>query len=200
MEFILLAAAHFLALLSPGPDFFLILETSLRLPKKFGFALCMGIAAANGVYIILALAGHESLGSHFAINNFLQYAGGLFLVYVGISILRAGERELENRSVPVSRQGVGKKFCLGFCSAIANPKNGIFYLSLFTVMVSASTPLSWRILYGLWMCLVVLVWDMAIVCLLRVARLRSFLGGSIMIIDKISGTMLVLFGVLLTLC
>ena len=32
MEFLLLASAHFLALLSPGPDFFLIMQASLRLP------------------------------------------------------------------------------------------------------------------------------------------------------------------------
>lgn len=32
MEFLLSASAHFLALLSPGPDFFLIMQTSLHLP------------------------------------------------------------------------------------------------------------------------------------------------------------------------
>ena len=32
MEFLLLASAHFLALLIPGPDFFLKIQASLRLP------------------------------------------------------------------------------------------------------------------------------------------------------------------------
>lgn len=32
MEFLLLASTHFLALLSLGPDFFLIMQTSLGLP------------------------------------------------------------------------------------------------------------------------------------------------------------------------
>ena len=40
MEFLLLATAHFLALLSPGPDFFLIMQASLRLPLRYGFAIC----------------------------------------------------------------------------------------------------------------------------------------------------------------
>ena len=34
MEFLLIASAHFLALLSPGPDFFLLMQAALRLPAS----------------------------------------------------------------------------------------------------------------------------------------------------------------------
>ena len=57
MEFLLLASAHFLALLSPGPDFFLIMQASLRLPvlvfsylllkKRLPFQLSVGYLAIN---------------------------------------------------------------------------------------------------------------------------------------------------------
>jgi len=42
MEFILIAAAHFLAFLSPGPDSFLILQISLRLPLRYAISVCGG--------------------------------------------------------------------------------------------------------------------------------------------------------------
>ncbi len=51
-----LALSHFVALLSPGPDFF---TDGLRHPlspaRRVG--LCVGIAAGNGLYIVLAIIG-----------------------------------------------------------------------------------------------------------------------------------------------
>ena len=61
MEFIFIATAHFLALLSPGPDFFLIMQAALRLPPRYGIAICVGIAFANGTYLLLAVLGLLSL-------------------------------------------------------------------------------------------------------------------------------------------
>jgi len=43
-------------------------------------------------------------------------------------------------------------------SGLLSPKNAIFYLSLFTAMVSPQTSLGMRGLYGLWMASLVLFW------------------------------------------
>jgi threonine/homoserine/homoserine lactone efflux protein len=48
-QFLMIAAAHFLALLSPGPDFFLIARTSLSAGWRVAGGVCLGIAVANGV-------------------------------------------------------------------------------------------------------------------------------------------------------
>ena len=56
-HFFLVAGAHFLALLSPGPDFFLVLRSALRQGRRQANAVCVGIALANGVYIALAVTG-----------------------------------------------------------------------------------------------------------------------------------------------
>ncbi len=57
----MIAAAHFLALLSPGPDFFLIARTSLSSGWRVASGACLGIAAANAVFIIAAFAGTAAL-------------------------------------------------------------------------------------------------------------------------------------------
>ena len=59
MEFLLIATTHLLALLSPGPDFFLVLQAALRLPRRYGLAICAGIALANALYLALAVSGIE---------------------------------------------------------------------------------------------------------------------------------------------
>ena len=53
-----LALSHFVALLSPGPDFFLLVGYAVRYRIRGSIGLCLGIAAGNALYIVLAsLAG-----------------------------------------------------------------------------------------------------------------------------------------------
>lgn len=55
-----LALSHFVALLSPGPDFFLLVGYAIRYRLRGSVGLCLGIAAGNGLYIILAIIGWGS--------------------------------------------------------------------------------------------------------------------------------------------
>ena len=48
-QFLIVAAAHFLALLSPGPDFFLVIRTSLAAGWRMASGVCLGIALANAI-------------------------------------------------------------------------------------------------------------------------------------------------------
>jgi threonine/homoserine/homoserine lactone efflux protein len=54
-----------------------------------------------------------------------------------------------------------------------------------------------RCLYALWMTMVVFVWDSGMVMVIGRDRIRELLGRSIFVIEKVSGAMLTLFGLLL---
>lgn len=196
MEFILIASAHFVALLSPGPDFFLVIQAALRMPLRYGFAICSGIAAANGVYLFLAVFGLEAIREQSWLVTFLRYSGSCYLIYIGILLLKAPPQLQAHRttSSPLLRHHLGQQFLLGFLSGILNPKNMIFYLSLFTVMVSAETGLTTRCLYALWMASVVLFWDSLLVLLVQKTGFQSILDNKIFFLEKISGVMLILIG------
>lgn len=47
-----LALSHFVALLSPGPDFFLLIGYAVRYRIRGSIGLCLGIAAGNALYIV----------------------------------------------------------------------------------------------------------------------------------------------------
>jgi threonine/homoserine/homoserine lactone efflux protein len=66
-------------------------------------------------------------------------------------------------------------------------------------MVSAETPLAIRTLYGLWMAGIVFTWDMGVAMLIGNRRARDYLEKWIFGLEKISGLMLSLFGILLCL-
>ena len=53
--FLTVAIAHFLALLSPGPDFVLVVKSAIRNEGKNAIGVALGIASANALYIGLCL-------------------------------------------------------------------------------------------------------------------------------------------------
>ena len=51
--FLLVAGSHFLALLLPGADFFLIVRLAARSGWRACVGLCTGIAMGNACYVVL---------------------------------------------------------------------------------------------------------------------------------------------------
>jgi threonine/homoserine/homoserine lactone efflux protein len=196
MEFFLLASAHFMALLSPGPDFFLIMQTSLRMPLCFSLAVCCGIATANGIYITIAVLGLETIRNMTTLMTLLRYGGSAYLLYLGFLLLRAQPREIADNA-PVNillRKSLPGQFLVGLGSGLLNPKNILFYLTLFTVMVSPATSLGRRTLYGLWMVFLVMGWDMGLAAFLSGHDLQDRLGRWVYRLEKFAGLMLAFFG------
>lgn len=199
MEFIILASAHFLALLSPGPDFFLIMQASLRLPLRYVFSICSGIALANGVYLLLAVFGFEVVRETTWLLSLFKYLGAIYLLFLGVMLLRAPKRTYDNQGSNsfLHVESIRRQFFIGFMSAVLNPKNIIFYFSLFTVMVSSETKFSTRCIYALWMMSIVFLWDCFVALTISREKVKKWLGNCIFYIEKISGTALAFFGIFL---
>lgn len=51
-----------------------------------------------------------------------------------------------------------QSFMIGFLTNATNPKATLFFLAVFTTVVSASTALHVKVLYGVWMCIVNALW------------------------------------------
>lgn len=200
MEFALLAVAHFLALLSPGPDFFLVLQSSLRLPLRFSLSLCIGIALANGFYLALAVTGLELVSQSLVIQHGLKYLGGGYLIFIGVMLLRTARHPLpvDGTTSFLHEKSHVKQFYIGFLSGVLNPKNAIFYLAIFSTMVSAETPFVIRCLYGVWMVFVVFFWDAMLAAVIGFKGLKEKLGEGLYYIEKLSGVVLAFFGLFLS--
>lgn len=197
MEFIILAVTHFVALLSPGPDFFLIVQASLRLPRIYGVAIALGIAVANGIYVFVTIVWLELLRDYVMITEGLKYFGAVYLLFIGTSLLCSAKENIENKTEGSfsAKKSLRFQFGIGFLSGILNPKNMVFYLSIFSLMIAESTGTSIRVLYGLWMFVVVFLWDVFLVYLLSYQSLQKCLRRKLFYVEKFSGTILISFGV-----
>lgn len=189
-QFLAVAAAHFLALLVPGVDFFLVARTAMAANRRTASGTCLGIALANGVFIAAAFSG-LSLVSHPTVLAAIQAAGGMFLVYIGVAFLRSDSR-LEAGGQPAGGTGWVANLGLGFASGLLNPKNALFYLSLAS-MLSAAAPAT-LLLYGSWMFLVVLAWDLFVAFAFGSERMLSGFSRFLPWLTKAAGGFLVLLG------
>ncbi|GLS90198.1 threonine transporter RhtB [Psychromonas marina] len=198
--FATVAFAHFLALISPGPDFVILVKSAVKNESKKAIGVALGISIANALYIALCLIGVGSLlASSVFIMIGLKISGGLFLLYLAIQALRAKKSDYESLSAQVSQSENNettffKEFIVGFMSGILNPKNVLFYLSLFTVVLTKDVSLTFKILLGIWMTSLVFIWDSAIVFILSGDKVRRRFSKLAYYIDKVTGAILGLVG------
>lgn len=92
-----LALAHFMALLSPGPDFFLLVGYAVRYRLRGSVGLCLGIAAGNGLYILLVVIGSGLLRQTPLLFTIIELLGAAYLLWVGRQLLKSRAGPLEWR-------------------------------------------------------------------------------------------------------
>lgn len=191
-SFLALALAHFVALLSPGVDFFIILSNSSKYGKLSGIITSVGIALANLVYILLALFGITLIKDNEIIFTSIKILGSLYLLYIGYLLLSSKKRELFKDKVQKKKnpKDMFKYFWMGFLSALLNPKNSIFYFTMFSISIQNDTPFFVQSFYASWMFLAVLFWDIFIVYLVTNNKSRIFMEKYSNLIEKISGIVL----------
>lgn len=196
--FLLIAAAHFLALLSPGPDFFLIARSSLASGWRAASAVCLGIALANGVFIVTAFAGVAVLQPGSMLFIALQLAGSGYLLYLGVLFIRhAGKSALSvsaSKGSPAAGLALGtwlSAACMGFLSGILNPKNALFYASLAAMLTGPHASAGWKALYGSWMFGTVLLWDLLIAALIGNPTVIRHFARALPWLERISGMVLI---------
>ena len=200
--FITVGIAHFLALLSPGPDFVLIVKSAIKNDSKDAIGVALGITIANAVYISLCLIGIGSiLAASALLMIILKIIGGLFLIYLAVQALQARKSSYsqlyinESISNNLTNTTFLKEFVAGFISGIFNPKNLLFYLSLFTVVLTPEVSFAFKLSLGIWMTIVVFLWDTSIIFLLSTRKVRQKFTQAAYYIDKITGGLLGIIGV-----
>ncbi|MBF0033733.1 LysE family translocator [Citrobacter freundii] len=189
-----LALAHFVALLSPGPDFFLLVGYAVRYRMRGSAGLCVGIALGNGLYILLAIIGWGILRQLPLLFTIIELLGTLYLLWIGSLLIRSRPQTLTGADAQSTCPGFGKQLLLGLGSSLLNPKNALFYLALMTALLGPSVTLLQQTMSGIWMTSVVLCWDLLIVMFIGLPQIQRRLTRGILWVERIAGGVLIIFG------
>lgn len=189
-----LALAHFVALLSPGPDFFLLVGYAVRYRMRGSAGLCVGIAIGNGLYILLAIIGWGILRQLPLLFTVIELLGALYLLWIGSLLIRSRPQTLTGADAQSTCPGFDKQLLLGLASSLLNPKNALFYLALMTALLGPSVTLLQQSMSGIWMTSVVLFWDLLIVMFIGLPQIQRRLTRGILWVERIAGGVLIIFG------
>ena len=196
-EFLGLALVHFFIVVSPGPDFAVTLRQSIYYGRKAGLMTALGIGAGISVHVIYTLIGVTALMQATPwLMNVAKYIGAAYLIWLGIQFLRSKGSSAKITSDTVdsgAAQTAGKAFWMGFLTNATNPKAMLFFLAMFTSLVSVSTPVSVKLFYGVWMCGVNAAWFMLVSLLFSHQRIRERFLAHSKLFDNIIGVVLLLF-------
>lgn len=194
---ILIFTIHLLAAASPGPDFILVSQQTLSNGKKAGFMCSIGIALGLSIHII-----YSSFGLAAVIANsesalwVIKILGGGYLLYLGYKGLRAKPAAIEGElAVKAIKYSAKKSIGIGFLCNALNPKAPIYFVSLFTVVLSPDMPLYQIAIYGVWMMIIQLAWFSAVVGLLSQPRVHQQFKKMGHWIDRILGGAMVALGI-----
>jgi len=197
-EFLALAVIHFLAVVAPGPDFAVAVRQSVRFGRKAGIYTSLGIGAGISVHVIYTLIGVGAL-LHTTpwLMTTAKWLGAAYIFYLGVKFLAskpgsAGGVVTEGNP-EAAQQSPRQAFVIGFMTNATNPKATLFFLAVFTTIVSAQTPLPVQLLYGVWMCVVNAAWFVLVSVAFSTAAVRQkFLSASHWF-ERVMGVLLIGF-------
>jgi len=175
-EFFSLAVIHFLAVVAPGPDFAVTIRQSIRFGRRAGIGTAIGIGAGISVHVIYTLLG---VGALMQATPWLllvaELVGAGYLLYLGINFIRQAGQQTKGLSLDTGFEveNFRKSFVLGFLTNATNPKATLFFLAVFTTVISSSTPLSIQMLYGGWMCFVNAGWFVLVSLIFANEKMRQ---------------------------
>lgn len=183
----------------PGADFVLVTRSSIRNGRLAGLYTTLGICLSICVHASYSIAGLAVVIANSEwLFSIIKYCGAAYLVIIAWQLLTT--RELLNNNQALECEFIGRLQALkqGFICNLLNPKAPLFFISIFTQVVSLETPLIMQMSYGLIIVLAHLIWFGCVALLLSHPSLLPRFNRHKQKIDKAAGIILMLFALKLS--
>ena len=175
IEFIGLMLAFGINAIIPGADFAMVLRQSIAHDRRAALFTSGGIATSilvHGSYTLLGVG--VIVGQSLLLFNILKWLGAAYLVYLAISALRSPPPTppADSDLVAAPRSDFAA-FALGFLTNLLNPKAVLFFLALFTSLVSAHTGGDIKVFYVACMSIMLFAWFALVSIFFTTASVRQ---------------------------
>tara|TARA_B100001540_G_scaffold28972_1_gene24778 strand:- start:1261 stop:1887 length:627 start_codon:yes stop_codon:yes gene_type:complete len=196
-QFLTIAILHLFAVMSPGPDFALIVRQSLCYDRKISIITSLGIGFGILFHIFLSITGVGIIISNSIILfDIIKISGGLYLMFLGYNSIASNVKivlKVNQKSKNIKNNI--NAFLNGLITNILNPKATLFFLSLYTFIINNQPIVQIQIFYGIWMAIITTLWFCLLSIILThpiiIKKIQKFLN----IIQNITGIMLIAIGI-----
>ncbi|WP_413189732.1 LysE family translocator [Psychrobacter sp. AT9] len=223
--FLLITSVHLLAAASPGPDFVLVSQQTLAKGRRTGLICSLGITLGLAVHIIYSVLGLATVIAHSQpLLTAIKWLGGSYLIYLGWQGIQAKPKkpldsaDSEHVGIDVSQVATTEQAQLlstkkpsidsdstfailrrGFFCNVFNPKAPVYFVAIFTLVLSPDIPLWQLAIYGVWMMVLQMAWFSTVVMLLSIPAIHRRFQRFEHWIDRVLGTAMIVLGLNLIL-
>lgn len=190
-----LAGIYFIYIASPGPNFLVITQAAASESRRHGVCTALGVSSASTLLACLAATGLGYLYAHMAsLHRLLQFAGGAYLLYIGVKIWRqAGQAMLQRQAATRSRTALAA-YRHGLATNLTNPKALVFFTTIFAAVVAPGAPLWLKVSGVAVISLLSTSWNVGVATFFSNARVQRAYGNAKGWINRLTGVLIMSFG------
>lgn len=194
---LIIATIAALGMLSPGPDFFLIIKNAARYPRTAAMFTALGVTCAVATHMVYCVAGLAVVITTTPwLFMLLKYVGAAYLIFIGIqALLSRGNSKMDLSNVAPESTSLKKAFLQGYLCNLLNPKATLFFLSMFTQVLNVHTGLGEKVWYAGIIIGLCAVWWPLLIVIIQSAPVRRGLAKAQKLIDKMLGGVLIALGI-----
>jgi threonine/homoserine/homoserine lactone efflux protein len=198
MQLLPFLAVAAVVVVTPGVDMALVTKNALLHGRRPALATAVGINVGILLWTTAAALGLAAVIAHSATTfTVIKVAGALFLVYLGLQVLRTSRVRPRMTAMPVTRAPLDNRaaFRQGLVSNLLNPKIAVFFTSFLPQFVPTHRAGSDLLLLGALFNAMGLFWLLSYALL--AARGRKVLGRPSVkrTLDRVSGLVLIGLGI-----
>jgi len=175
--------------MSPGPSLALVIRNNINFNRLAGILTSIGHGFGIGIYATLAVLGLGFLlEANQTIFQIIQILGLMFLFFLGITFFLQKNYQEEIKE----KQNQLNSFFQGFLIAIINPKILIWFTAIYSQFISLEASLFFNITLVLTASLIDALWYILVSIIITGYDVKKILISKKVIIQKITGTILLI--------
>lgn len=192
-----LTTIQLVGLISPGPDFAIVVRNSLVYSRKTGLITALGVAFGIFVHLAYILLGMGIIISNTIwLFHFIKYLGAGYLIYLGICGLKSRKGAIKYGDLRHHKDiSPSAAFRLGFLTNALNVKCILFFLSVISAFITPEVPNFIIFIYGNIIFFTTLIWFFIIALCFSHKRLRLSFSNARHWIERTTGSVLLLLGI-----
>ncbi|MDC7789309.1 LysE family translocator [Rhodoplanes sp. TEM] len=196
-EFLSLMAVFLVAAVTPGADFACVMRESVVHGRRAGILAAIGVGSAILVHVGYTVLGIGLIVAHSVVAfTIVKWVGAAYLVWLGVKSFRAPAPTLPDPGThdPATRPA-HRSLTIGALTNLLNPKATLFFVSLFSTIVSPKTPLALQFGYGVAMAVTLAAWFTIVAVFLTTGTARAAFARAGRWFNRATGLVLIGLGV-----
>ena len=196
-QWLALSIALIIGAMSPGPSLALVIRNTISSSRTNGIFTGVGHGLGFGIYAFMTSVSLSILiRFQTSIEIFLRFTGTVLLLWISYTFLTATAiATYSNSGSKVDRDSLPKSFCQGFAIALFNPKILAWMIAVYAPFIKSEYTSTQFLYMGLLGTLIDGLWYTSVATMLSKTSVLNFLQTKSILINKVIGILLALYGV-----